>query len=320
MTKKTLILSIVVAVAFVSHASATTWTGANSDDWLDVLNWDTGVPPEGPLAVGGIGSGGDLIMSPTATFQPVANSGETIGGTVINNYPSTTSISLITFESGSFGDFYNLTGPYNGTGQIDYDIQAGAVVTVANSFVQSFSVGSGPMAMTLGGTLNTGEYFNGGLGLASFDILPGGLMTIPGDATTLIDSYITAGYITTSDVDYQIVSDYNATLVTTSVFAELLAFPLGDFNKDGNVTTADYDIMKSNWLTDNNGTGWALNENGEVTGDGLVFLEDFALFKETLFMGPASALGSAIPEPNTVALLLAAIPAWLVLRFRKTRA
>ena len=91
-----------------------------------------------------------------------------------------------------------------------------------------------------------------------------------------------------------------------------LVLPLGDFNADGSITSADFDIMKANFLS----TGNAMNSNGEVTGDGTVDLRDFQLFKKTLFPGPASALSRAVPEPNTVVLIFAAAPALLLLRFR----
>ncbi len=96
-----------------------------------------------------------------------------------------------------------------------------------------------------------------------------------------------------------------------------LVIPPGDFDMDGNVTTLDFDIMKANWFT----TGNDLNKNGEVTGDGIVDLRDFKEFKDNLFPGPASALGSAsaVPEPGSVALLLAAAPTWLAIRRRRKR-
>lgn len=317
MASKVLTLTIVIAFALASTAMATTWTGTNSSNWFDTLNWDTGTPPEGPMtSFTTYGTGGDLIMSPTATFQPVATAGQTIGGTVINNYASPTpgAISLITFESGSFGDFYNISVPDSDpTARIDYDIQAGAVVNAVNSVVQSYAA-NGVSNITLAGTLNTGEYFNGGTNNGSFDILAGGLMTIPGDTTGLINGYIGNGYITTSSSGHVVVSEYNAGTDTTSVFAEMPLYPLGDFNQDTKVDSIDFGIMKSNWLT----TGHDLNENGEVTGDGLVSLKDFALFKDQLYTGPLSALG-IVPEPSSLSLVLlaAAQACFLRRRWRK---
>ncbi len=95
-------------------------------------------------------------------------------------------------------------------------------------------------------------------------------------------------------------------------------FELGDFNKDGNITTADFDIMKANWLTL---AGPAFNEDGEVTNDGLVTLADFAKFKNDLFPGGGAAFAAAtgVPEPTTMLLLLAAIPASLLGRRRRIR-
>ena len=98
----------------------------------------------------------------------------------------------------------------------------------------------------------------------------------------------------------------------------------GDFNGDGNVTTADYDIMRANFFS----TGNAFNVNGEVTGpggvlDGVVDIYDFKHFSENLFPGGASAFASAmagaVPEPNTFVLLLAAAPACLLRRSRNRK-
>ena len=82
---------------------------------------------------------------------------------------------------------------------------------------------------------------------------------------------------------------------------------IGDFNGDGNVTIADFNIMKANWRSTDN----ILNKNGELTGpggvhDGIVDILDFQEFKEHLFPGGASAfasaLASAVPEPSTISL------------------
>ncbi len=98
-------------------------------------------------------------------------------------------------------------------------------------------------------------------------------------------------------------------------------FANGDFNKDGNVSTADFDIMKANWLL----TGQNFNDTGDVAspagsgiGDGIVDLYDFRYFKNDLFPGGASALAAAlaVPEPSSLILLLAAVPAWGLLRSR----
>ena len=226
MRKKILVLSIVFAVAFTSSVSAKTWTGANSDDWLDVLNWDDGVPPEGPLTSGTtFGSPvADVVMSATATFQPVANSGETIGATVTNNFGAVAgSISLLTFESGSFGDFFNFSGAFQDeTGDISYDIQAGAVVSVINE-VDQFN---GPGTITLGGLLQAigdgnfvGHYAHNGGANRFLDVLAGGLMTVQGDDTTALDGHIANGFIFSSSPGYHVESSYDGGSNTTSVFA-----------------------------------------------------------------------------------------------------
>ena len=108
-------------------------------------------------------------------------------------------------------------------------------------------------------------------------------------------------------------------LFDSAIFTVVPQFAPGDFNGDGNVTTADFDIMKANWKSSGND----LNINGELTGpggvpDGIVDIYDFKEFKENLFVGPASAsaLASAVPEPGAIILLLVAFP---VLALRRVR-
>ncbi len=118
---------------------------------------------------------------------------------------------------------------------------------------------------------------------------------------------------------------FNGELNATTIQAHLTALTgappavIGDFDGDGNVTTLDFDIMKTNWLT----TGNAFNTNGEVTNDGLVSLADFSEFKENLFPGGAEAFAtasaSAVPEPGSLLLVLAMAPAWLGMRRPRRR-
>jgi hypothetical protein len=90
---------------------------------------------------------------------------------------------------------------------------------------------------------------------------------------------------------------------------------LGDFNGDGFINTADYVILRNNWLSDGNG----LNQNGEVTGDGIVSLDDYAKFKNELFPGGASAFAAAmaVPEPASLVLLFTAMLAMIGCRSRR---
>ena len=94
-------------------------------------------------------------------------------------------------------------------------------------------------------------------------------------------------------------------------------FALGDFDENGSVGLEDFVIMKNNWAS----IGNLFNTNGEVTGDGVVTVADYALFKNQLFPGGAEAFALAIatPEPSTLVLILAAIPMCLGTRSRRRR-
>ena len=224
MLKKVMIFSLCLVFALASSASANTWTGANSDDWLDVLNWDNGVPAEGPITSGAqFGAQGDVIMSTTATFQPVANAGETIGAADINNFlaPVLGGVSVITFESGSFGDFFNMSGALSDpTGDINYDIQAGAVVSVSNQISHHNAYGTvtvGGLLQAIGDGQFTGNYANNGAGL--LDVLEGGLVTVQGDDTVALDALIGGGLIVSSSPGFIAATSYDAGSDTTSIFA-----------------------------------------------------------------------------------------------------
>lgn len=79
----------------------------------------------------------------------------------------------------------------------------------------------------------------------------------------------------------------------------------GDFDDDGAVNIADYQIMSAHWLQ-------VVDPftNGDVTGEGFVSLEDFSRFKDDYFEGNSAALGDGadlIPEPNEWALVTIAV-------------
>lgn len=91
-----------------------------------------------------------------------------------------------------------------------------------------------------------------------------------------------------------------------TLFAEAFPFELTDFNEDGFVNTADYDIMAANFLTE------ATNStDGDANLDGFVDLEDFVLwradFEDPSIPSSAPASASAAPEPSTLILLAAGL-------------
>ena len=76
----------------------------------------------------------------------------------------------------------------------------------------------------------------------------------------------------------------------------------GDFDDNGVVDVVDYQTMQDHWLAT-----VSPFEDGDVTGDGFVSLEDFSRFKRDYFEGNPAALGDRfglVPEPETVWLLL----------------
>jgi hypothetical protein len=114
-------------------------------------------------------------------------------------------------------------------------------------------------------------------------------------------------------------------LAVDGTLSVVLAALVGDFDGNGSVGLEDYAIMEANFFL----TGQTFNATGDVAspggqgegfGDGIVDIYDFKYFREDLFPGGASAfasaLASAVPEPSTVMLLMAAFPALLLRRSR----
>ena len=97
----------------------------------------------------------------------------------------------------------------------------------------------------------------------------------------------------------------------------------GDFDDDGNVNLADFNILAANF-----GRGVAPWQLGDATGDGLVNLADFNRLAQNFGLpaagtgGPTpddwAALASAVPEPSSLALL--ALGAIALTQCRRRRA
>ncbi|QDU90031.1 Stage II sporulation protein [Pirellulimonas nuda] len=82
--------------------------------------------------------------------------------------------------------------------------------------------------------------------------------------------------------------------------AEFVAAAIGDFNADGFVDAADYTV----WRDSFGETGPNLPADGN--GDNFVNFEDYALWKNNFSAGGVSAVGAAVPEASSLALLLVA--------------
>jgi hypothetical protein len=87
-----------------------------------------------------------------------------------------------------------------------------------------------------------------------------------------------------------------------------LSLPEGDFNEDGTVDLADFQILVSNYRT---GTTFA---EGDFTFDGVVDLRDFLGFRQTF--NAASMGGAPVPEPNGLGLAFVAATLVFVARRR----
>lgn len=119
-----------------------------------------------------------------------------------------------------------------------------------------------------------------------------------GGTQDLVFEYITtAGEVLAGTVEYGAIPD---------VLPPGLA---SDFNKDGTVDLADFNILKGNF-----GTGGAAMAQGDANMDGNVDLSDFNILKGQFGQSAAQT----VPEPSAgiLALVAMAIVAWLIARRR----
>lgn len=129
---------------------------------------------------------------------------------------------------------------------------------------------------------------------------------------------------TGADLVLQVVGDSSTVGTPAAELAILNGFVIepfttyGDFNGVGGVTVADFNILANNLAThlDGNFVGHA---GGDIDLDGDVDLDDFGAFKQ-LFPGVvALALGTNVPEPQSVVLLaVATVGGMLMARRRRT--
>ncbi len=100
----------------------------------------------------------------------------------------------------------------------------------------------------------------------------------------------------------------------TDPIPELVLFDLslinGDFNGDGTLDVADFQVLVANYRT---GTTYA---EGDFTTDGVVDLRDFVGFR--LAFEAAAAGGAAVPEPSAMILAMMALAAFAK-TFRRRR-
>ena len=289
----------IVNIPSVVNPNATPGTNGSFD--ADDHNWELN---QGSIVVSGASSSTRNLAS-----EPLVIDGSTTtAGTMLLpqgsiDLPSNTT----TYDLEIFVPFL-ISGPVPGTEGNPQVVSSSMVVTaVINAGNSSFSINFVPTNGVAGDVTQ-----NGSVGTEDIDAFKSGL-----GSTGLLLGLV--GY-QSGDIDF----DGDADVDDANLMLGFLAanginitlgelYPDGDFDRDLSITTADYDIMKANWLS----TGNDPNSNGDVTGDGEVGLADFAKFKNELFPGGASAFAAAVPEPcSSLLMLVGSLLTWCAVRRR----
>jgi hypothetical protein len=133
-------------------------------------------------------------------------------------------------------------------------------------------------------------------------------LTVP--ALSTLDNYSSTGW-PSEDSRIYFGGDEGASFKDLQVTVTSDAFLMGDFTNDGNVTTADWMVLRANQHT--NLSSKSASEAyllGDMNGDKASNFEDFRLFKQffedTNGAGSFAVMVAGIPEPSTLLLAVAA--------------
>jgi hypothetical protein len=77
-------------------------------------------------------------------------------------------------------------------------------------------------------------------------------------------------------------------------------FPAGDFDRDGAVTAADYDVWKTAF-------GSTTDPAADASGDGVVDAADYTIWRDRINMGSVAAASTSVPEPSSLVAVVGAL-------------
>jgi hypothetical protein len=234
-------------------------------------------------------SGGSITLSPSDT-SPASTTGSLRMGssTSVFNISGT---AVVTMEALTMG---NIVG---GSGLLT---MTGGELHLTGSTLNAFSILQGQEPPKVDLPILTFEddleVFLGGI-----IAMEGGLWTLAGDQTTLINDAIGDGYIIHSGVGTVLDPIFSGGITTVTIVPDTPATP-GDGNGDGKVDGLDYLIWAGFYGDDPAQDPPGSPENGDYDGNGMVDGLDYLEWAGNFGQGPND--GAAVPEPSTGLLAL----------------
>ncbi len=307
---------ILLNIAAISSATDITWDNeANDGNWNNGLNWSTNSVPgtgSGQYARINMATGPVFSLGRTATAYRVYLEGTngTItmsGGTLnTNNHiymaPVSTDTTTLNMSSGDVnigGTSRNLYCAQNGTATLN---MSGGDINISGFFYVASNASSVADVNLSGGTISCGTLSmratTGAVG--TINITSTGKLTINGDATSTINTYVTNGWIKAYNGAGTVLYDFDITTPDkTTVWAEIsnkatipnpangaIYVPVSGTNlrwKSG-VTAASHDVYFGTVFNDVNNAQRLL---GDLNGDGTVDKNDMLLLSEYWLLDPA---------------------------------
>jgi autotransporter-associated beta strand protein len=272
-----------------------------SQQIASAVGGDLMVQGDGTALLGkSLGGNGDVIKSGGGTLT-LSTANTYAGETIVHG-----GLLSVLGTTGSGNTIIGVDGTITGTGNVSGSLVVDGIVAPGPSTGMLGVLGD--FTQTSTGTLQI-ELRGSGSGL--FDVLNvGGSANVDGSLQIVLqDGFVptegtlfpilnAAGVAGTLDL----VGDASGfTLLSSSGGLALYfgALPAGDYDQNGTVEAADYDVWKAAY-----GTATAMGTGADGNGDGIVDAGDFTIWRDnlgaTVFTEGAGGSSLSVPEPNSI--------------------
>lgn len=120
------------------------------------------------------------------------------------------------------------------------------------------------------------------------------------------------GRASATNIELGFIGPFRIQRVDLEALVTVIGIPDGDYNRDSNVTFADYEVWKGNF-------GSTVNLNADGNDNNIVDTADYSIWRDAYNSAPGAGAVTAVPEPAIASCLVVAIAALTVARRRLPR-